>query len=488
MNIRKLLNLAVIVATVAGVFAFNRAIVRAAPAANDSFASPTAIGSLPFTDAVDLSEATTEPGEPQFCNFMASTVWYAYTPATNVPVHMDIAGSIPANSGFNVYQAFGPDFNSLSFVGCGNLGSSVSFTAQAGSTYYIQTGTASSCPYPPCNNAVQLNVQEVPPPANDNFTNPVTVSGLPFDHVVDPSTPTREPDEPQPSCVPDPAFGSVWYAFTPGSSGSVTAWLGFAPYYTTLAVYTGSALSSLSLVDCRAMWSPLTFRAEAGTAYYFQVAISYLGTGSLQFHLEETPPPQAYFSYFPGAPSSLDTVQFYDFSYDPAGSGIQTQSWDFGDGAIATGCCPTHRYTADGDYVVQLTVTTYDGRTGTTTQTVPVRTHDVAITKFQVPNSASAGQTRQIVVGLRNYNQPETVRIELYRSTPGGFQLIGYLDQFVPVRSGNRTTDFQFSYTFTTSDAAVGKVNFRAIATILGTADNLPADNEAISLPTKVGR
>jgi PKD repeat protein len=266
----------------------------------------------------------------------------------------------------------------------------------------------------------------------------------------------------------------------------MTTRLGFAPYYTTLAVYTGAALDSLSLVGCRDMWTPLTFSAEAGTTYYFQVAISFGGTGSLQFRLEEAAPPQASFGYFPGAPSSLDTVQFFDFSYDPAGLGIQTQSWDFGDGATATGCCPTHRYTADGDYVIQLTVTTFDGRTATTTQAVQVRTHDVAITKFQVPNSAKAGQTRQIVVGLRNYNQPETVRIELYRSTPAGFQIIGYLDQFVPVRSGNRTTDFQFSYTFTAGDAAMGKVNFRAVAIIQGAVDSLPTDNEAISLPTKV--
>jgi len=58
----------------------------------------------------------------------------------------------------------------------------------------------------------------------------------------------------------------------------------------------------------------------------------------------------------------------------------------------------------------------------------------------------------------------------------------------VPVRPSNRTTDFNFSYTFTSEDAAIGKVTFRAVASIIEARDALSADNEAISSPTKVGR
>jgi hypothetical protein len=56
----------------------------------------------------------------------------------------------------------------------------------------------------------------------------------------------------------------------------------------------------------------------------------------------------------------------------------------------------------------------------------------------------------------------------------------------VPVRSGNRTTDFAFSYTFTAADKALGKVTFKAVANLLNGRDALPADNETISSPTKV--
>jgi len=54
------------------------------------------------------------------------------------------------------------------------------------------------------------------------------------------------------------------------------------------------------------------------------------------------------------------------------------------------------------------------------------------------------------------------------------------------VRGGNTTSDSSFNYTFTQDDQALGKVTFKAIATIVSARDSLLADNEAISLPTKV--
>jgi PKD repeat protein len=182
----------------------------------------------------------------------------------------------------------------------------------------------------------------------------------------------------------------------------------------------------------------------------------------------------------------FDSVQFSDSTWDPGGAGVQTQIWDFGDGVTAEGCCPSHRYAADGSYTVTLTVTTTDGRTGSASQTVNVMTRDVAITKFATPGAAKAGQTRPVVVGINSRRYVEQVSVDLYKSVPGGYQWVGTLSQEVPVRPSNRTTDFKFSYTFTPDDAALGKVTFRAIATIQNGRDALPADNEAIASPTKV--
>ncbi|MFL6029840.1 MAG: PKD domain-containing protein, partial [Gaiellaceae bacterium] len=191
----------------------------------------------------------------------------------------------------------------------------------------------------------------------------------------------------------------------------------------------------------------------------------------------------------PGDPSIFDTVQFFDFSSDPAEIGISSRHFDFGDGTSADGCCPTHRYAADGNYTVTDTVATPDGRSASQTQTVSVRTHDVTIAKLTVPQSGSAGQTRSITVGVTDARYPETVAVELQRSAPGGdFVTVGTLTQDVPLRSLNRTTSFAFTYTFRSEDATVGKVTFKAVATIAGARDALPGDNVAIALPTKVGR
>lgn len=488
MTRRVLFNAALMVALVAALFGLGRPTASAAPATNDNFANATAIGSLPYSDAVDLSEATTEPGEPQYCNYLNNTAWYVFTPASTTQVRLHTMGSSFSQHGVSIYRAYGPNMFSLSFVSCSSYGGSTSFSAQAGETYYIQAG-ALYCYYDPCSGVLQLNLEVIPPPANDNFAGAVSVPGLPFEETADLSGATREAGEPHPSCEPDPNSKTVWYAFTPSDTGSVIANFPYgASFNTMIAAYTGTLADGLSEVGCRSYGSPLAFQATAGTTYYLQVAALYGGMGSAQFRLQVTPPPVANFGFYPGEASILDTVQFYDWSYDPASVGFQSMEWDLGDGTTATGCCPAHRYSADGNYVVELTVTTLDGRTASTTQTVVIKTHDVAITRFQVPTSASTGQTRQIVIGLRNSNQPETVRVDLYRSTPNGFQFIGSLEQFVPVRSGNRTTDFLFSYTFTANDAALGKVNFMARAVIIGNQDRLPTDNEAISAPTRVGR
>jgi hypothetical protein len=138
---------------------------------------------------------------------------------------------------------------------------------------------------------------------------------------------------------------------------------------------------------------------------------------------------------------------------------------------------------------VELTATTFDGRSASASQVVHVKTHDVAIMKFLVPQVAGVGQTRMISAGISDSRYPETVQVQLFKSVPGSFnnfQLVGTLTQSVPVLPGNRTTPFDFSYTFTSDDAAAGKVTFEAVATIVGARDAQPADNTVIALPTRV--
>jgi hypothetical protein len=199
-------------------------------------------------------------------------------------------------------------------------------------------------------------------------------------------------------------------------------------------------------------------------------------------------PPDGFWNE-PSVPSIFDQVSFGLYDFPPA---EWKCTWNFGDGTTYNECWvnASKQYKADGDYTVSILVTNELEQTKTVSRVVSVRTHDVAITKFTVPQSASAGQTRQLVVSVRNSRYPETVQVELYRSTANGFAMVGSLIQEVPVRSANRTTAFSFNYTFTADDAQIGKLIFKAVATLPnhGGGDDFPADNEIIALPTRLSR
>ncbi|KYK22015.1 hypothetical protein AYK25_07575 [Thermoplasmatales archaeon SM1-50] len=61
-------------------------------------------------------------------------------------------------------------------------------------------------------------------------------------------------------------------------------------------------------------------------------------------------------------PSTKDSIQFTDTSYDPDGT-ITDWFWNFGDGNSSTSKTPTHTYTQSGHYTVTLQVTDDKGMT-----------------------------------------------------------------------------------------------------------------------------
>ena len=451
------------------------ATASAAPPTNDDFANATVIdpSSLPFSGSVNVTDATSESGEPGCTGPPDSrSVWYDYTPVADQLLRLRATGE--SSTTLSVYT--GSSVASLSGVsGCWYFGSPILVNAKAGTTYHIRVA---AFPFDP-GGVLTLDVENVPAPSNDDFANATAISSLPFSDSVDTAGASVEADEPSPSCFG--ADHTIWYAFTPAASGSYTA-----SSNASLAAYTGSSLGALSEVGCRYYGGPLTFHVQAGTTYYLQESDS---GGLLQFGLDVAANPVASFGYYPGDPSVFDSVGFYDQSYDPGGNSFSSEVWHFGDGATASnpGCCPTHEYAKDGDYTVELDVTTTDGRTASTQQVIHVRTHDVSIAKVTVPQTASVGQTRGISVGLTNSRYPETVQVQLLKSVAGGgWQQVGALTQYVPVRGANRTTSFTFNYTFAPEDAALGKVSFQAVATVQGARDAFLADNTFISLPTKV--
>jgi hypothetical protein len=452
---------------------------NAAPPANDAFAAASNITSLPFSDSIQLDGAGTEPGEPQICNFQAQSVWYRYAPSSPTGVRIDMDGS-QFGVVFNVYRAFGSGIGNLGFIGCAGFGGSVTLNAEAGATYYIQAGSVSAGPA-----QLELHVSQIPPPPNDAFADAKTVGPLPYVDFVDMISSTLEAGEPAPPGL-SPFIGTAWYAFTAPESTSLLVNQVGCCGNTNVGVYTGASLDSLTAVAVTRAFGRTVFQAEAGTTYLLQLGHNGIsgGSGSLGIRVEETPAPSVAIFWNPFDPSSYDTIQFFGSGFDPAAIGIESWDWEFGDGGTATGQSVSHRYFTDGDYEVLLTVRTPDGRTASSTRTVSVRTHDVGVAKLQVPQSASPGQTRSITVSVVANGYDESVTVQLYRSVPGGFAPVGSLTQSVQARK--RSTPFAFSYTFTADDAALGKVTFKALASIGGARDALPADNEIVSLPTKV--
>jgi ribosomal protein S28E/S33 len=290
-----------------------------------------------------------------------------------------------------------------------------------------------------------------------------------------------EANEPTYTC--GSVANSVWYAFTPSETMSITARVN--QWDSILTVFTGSSLTNLTQVDCSIYQSPIPFQAVAGQTYYFQVGVRY-GVGmTIDFSLALSPPLSASFYYWPSDPSSYDTISFHNNTYDPVDAPIASVQWQFGDGTTSTDCCPEHRYSVDGDYTARMDVTTIDGRTGSATRVVQVRTHDVSIDRFLVPESATVGQTRSLSVYVKNTRYSENVIVILSRGGVSGFTQVGSLTQYVAARP-NRTTQFTFNYTFTPDDAALGRVTFKAEAVLVTGYDALPADNTVISTPTRV--
>ena len=327
------------------------------------------------------------------------------------------------------------------------------------------------------------------PPTNDDFVNAEEITALPFDRSLNDTGATIEPGEPQ---LCDFMPRTVWYKFTPPTTGffrAIAVKDTIAGVDTQINIYqaVGSGLGGLSLMGCVFNGHHI-FRAVGGTTYYFQASNFSTGSGDLRVILEPTFPPEPVASfYYLFDPFDPHTIQFCDTASDPGNVGIQSLVWDFGDfggGVTTPGECQGafHQYAADGEYIVQLTVTTIDGRTASTSQPVRVYARDVSITKFSAPPSARVGQTKAIAGSVKNSSRyPENVIIELYKSVAGGgFELISTSPQFIQAR---RTTQFTFNYTFSPQDAQVGTVTFRVHVIILDAPDYFPGDNQAISTP-----
>ncbi|MFE2752560.1 PKD domain-containing protein [Actinosynnema sp. NPDC059335] len=466
-----------LIALVVAVVVAAPGVAHAAPPANDDFDQAVAITALPFAADLALDEATSAADDPVCSTSDEGSVWFDYTATSDAVLEIDLA-----ESGYGHVAVFTGTRGALARVPGTTCASSYSdpirVQAAEGTTYHVMVVVDL------WRDPLRLTVDAVAPPANDDFADATPISTVPATAETRLGAATVEPGEPRPGCETNPAT-TAWFRFTAPRTESITIDRTSYDDGTAFAVYTGDSLGALTEVLCE-RYDRRALAVTAGSTYHIQVSNAFARPGPTTLALAVAPPLNTYFGQSSADPSVLDTVTFTDQSYDGAGEPITRTEWDFGDGTTAAGRQVEHRFAADGDYVVRMTVTSRDGRTAAMARTVPVRTHDVRIASFTAPTRGRTGQTKSIEVTVGNTRAPEQATVTLYRGGPGGFTEVARATQYVPARP-DRTVAFPFNYTFTPDDAAVGRVTFRAVVTLpSGVRDARTIDNEAVAPATTV--
>jgi hypothetical protein len=292
-----------------GSFSFT---IEGAPA-NDDFAGAVTIGGEPPQQVFGTTKfATKQAGEPEHAGDLGGhSVWYSWTPSSSGPVAISTCSSFfSLDTLLAVYT--GSTVNALAqvaanddapategFPGCASANSEVRLDADAGTTYRIAVdstgGTVGRF-------ALRLRGR----PANDDFANPQVLSGTfnpNFPTVASQATTdmaTKQIGEPDHAGAP--GGQSVWFSWTPTSSGRV--FISTCTHEsaddpdTLLAVYTGSSVDNLTTVqsnddsaspNCRSSDSELNFLAASGTTYRIAVDAKSSSRGRFDLQLEAAP-------------------------------------------------------------------------------------------------------------------------------------------------------------------------------------------------------
>jgi hypothetical protein len=231
----------------------------------------------------DNFDATVEPGEPNHLGHSdGASIWYRWTAPASVDVIVDTCFSEP-DTLLAIYT--GDSVGNLTEVasndnepGCRG-GSRATFSAVEGTTYRIAIDGRSGVFDGGPRGETWIAIFGFLPPPNDDFADAQVLEGsAPIEADGENFEATEEPGEPDHAY--DPGGASVWYRWTPPVTQKVTVDTCGAPFWNQIAVYTGSALDSLAVVEsddsahCPGEFlrgSKVTFLAESGTTY--QIAV-----------------------------------------------------------------------------------------------------------------------------------------------------------------------------------------------------------------------
>jgi hypothetical protein len=355
------------------VASFGLAAAVAQPA-NDRFADRTVISEGAAGVWGSLSNATSEIGEPVIPGVSSGqTAWWSWTAPSNGILTLSVTGM-----GFSpLLTAYtGNDLSALSLIASNNyiacyestvcgcherLRSGITFHVARGQSYAIAVDSAivtdalwvyqvlphtnwlgqddswlfahwvaTQTTNVPAGSDIQLGVQFTPAPTNDDFENPVIISGVRTRAAASNVGATKQPGEPDHSG--NSGGSSVWYSWTAPASGRVTlstneippylppSWWGSfgwssstgwwnpqptcgkeidlnppPPFFPLFAAYTGSAVNALASPNClplslTAYPHAVAFDAVRGQTYRIAFDGNLGTTGDLTLFLALTQP------------------------------------------------------------------------------------------------------------------------------------------------------------------------------------------------------
>ena len=282
-------------------FTFRMRYATRAP--NDDFEDATTMtGTSPAVEAGSLAGATKQAGEPDLVDggldHRAST-WYEWTAPDDLTVKLrfvDGNGNIVEPlDGPSVKAYSGAAVNALTDVSRRAIvgrGDRKTFSADAGTTYHIMVGSY-------FRDAYNLRLRAAEPPANDHFADATELTGA---HPTAPGSmtgATLEPNEPTYS-----GFGgdevTAWYEWTAPASGRGRVRLTSEDFVgengnplniSKLAVFTGNALNSLTLVSPGFSGDGIyRWDVDAGTVYRIAVVSTSAGPFTIGLDFSPAPP------------------------------------------------------------------------------------------------------------------------------------------------------------------------------------------------------
>lgn len=243
---------------------------------------PTSLLAVGGTAQVSVSVGATNSNSLTFGVLSAPPTISSVSP-TSAPVNTNGQAITVAGTNFatNSQVILNPDFIPgpgqpngqvlipTTFVSSTQLSATIpaSFLANFGSTNSVGVrtpppgGGTTSGPPPAGTGTTPLPtfVVVAPPPANDNFANAINITPNSFTDTKDTSAATTETTDPNPGAVGSPPCvqgtttngrsNSIWYKFTPTSSGTLDLTATGSNYDTVLSIWTGSP-GSFTFVAC----------------------------------------------------------------------------------------------------------------------------------------------------------------------------------------------------------------------------------------------